>query len=66
MPRYTAVRGFPEPYVHPPGWPQSERFAKGIVCHLVSSDSALELARMIPLRDEDRGAAQHPVWTIPD
>jgi len=32
---------------------------KGVVCHLVSPDSRLELARMIPLRAEDLGAAQH-------
>ena len=34
---------------------------KGVVCHLVSPDSTLELAQMIPLRGEDMGrAAQHP------
>jgi CheY-like chemotaxis protein len=33
---------------------------KGVVCHLVSPDSTLEIARMIPSRDEDLGAAQHP------
>jgi len=32
---------------------------KGVVCHLVSPDSTLELARMIPLRAEDLSAAQH-------
>ena len=32
---------------------------KGVVCHLVSPDSTLELARMILLRGENLGAAQH-------
>ncbi len=39
--------------------PVREVQQKGVVCHLVSPDSTLELARMIPLRGEDLGADQH-------
>jgi len=49
-----------------PGQSDREVQQKGVVCHLVSPDSALEIARMIPSRDEDLGATQHPVWTTPD
>ena len=40
-----------------PVGPVREVQQKGVVCHLVSPDSTLELAQMIPLRGEDLGCA---------
>lgn len=42
-----------------PVGPVREVQQKGVVWHLVSPDSTLELAQMIPLRGEDMGGGQH-------